>query len=448
MPNHTVTKQKGGRYNPMMAGNAFMSRPDIRLLGPYLLALILLSSCTGSGDPDSMTAEPYEYQHTTEVQQVELLENTRIREAETSHVVTLADLGYPELVITSGDEAENPSLQFDLPADATQGPDTWYIVHLHCLIEFDETTGGGFGSVRVSTNDFGGASVHFDSQTVNDSPLISFGGKQCTSTRIEVRYSTFSTIMGIKPGTNTMTFGYDAKKKAKINSVTFFGDTGIQSTTVAPSEHAYREIVPPAERMRAEEIALSDPQVGEIVQDTAYAVRTTWEDAGLVMIDEQLVEAPDADAREVEVRLIFEQIQIVENVEAAALSVFVDLDSEQVTAVFPLSSTGMPELTASRKEMAMAIALDDPFVAELLRGTDHTLRQASICQGGPVGRIGVALIFDFHPYREFDGDFPFFPGTEVRHLEGRITDVNVYVSFDEEKVVQLYPTTIPQAGGH
>ncbi|MFO8101002.1 MAG: hypothetical protein R6U37_02370 [Dehalococcoidia bacterium] len=427
-----------------MSGNIRVSRTFSLLVAFVPVIALLLSACTGSDDSHASDAKPYDYTHTTKLQQAEFYENPRIETADRSSVISLDQLGYPELIITSGDEAENPSVQYRLPADATQGPDTWYIVHLHCLIEFDESTGGGFGSVKLSTNDFGGASVHFDTQTINDSPMISFGGMQCPSTRIEIHYYKYATLMGIKPGTNIMTFGFNAKKKAKINRVTYYGDTGIESTDVPPSEQAYREVIPERDRVRAEEIALSDPTVREIVDGVAYAIRITWEDIGLAVINEQFVEAEDADEREVEVRLMFEETQMVEDVEAAALSVYVDLDPEQVTGIFPLSSNGMPELTQSRKDIAMAIALSDPHVAAMLEGSDYTLRQASICRGGPVGRIGAYLIFDFHPYLEYDGDFPFFPGEDVRHLEGRIHDINVSINFQEEKVVQIYPTTIPQ----
>ena len=401
-----------------------------KLLGITSLILagaMLLSPACGAEKSDMEEPQPYEYTHTTELKQFDLYESPRIKDAERSIVMTLDSLGYSDLILAGGKNTETFSVEYTLPEDATQGPETWYIIHLHFLIEFDDDTGGGFCSVGASV----GASVHFDTLTVNDSPFIRVGTHSSTSTNIEVRYYNYLSTMDVKPGKNTMTFKLDEHKKAKVRSLRIFSDTGIESTTVPRSEYHEKLKLTQEEQDRAKEIALGNPEVQEILREKRYSTRITLA-SGVVRAEGEAID------EEVEVRLIFETPCMIEDIEASALGVFVDINEERVTDVLPLSPHGMPELTESRKERAVEIAMSDPDVQALLEGKEYAIEQIGGCVGGHVGRLGawVKLIFDKH--YPFGGEFPYFP-EERTYLDQQIEGIQVFVNFKEERVVQIWP---------
>ena len=395
--------------------------------------MIFASACT-VGEPEKEEPEPYEYTHTTELRQFELYEYSHIKDIDRTVVVTLGELGYSDLTLTGGEEADAPSVEYMLPEDATQGPDTWYIIHLHFLIEFDEATGGGFCSVSADVNDRAGASVQFETLTVNDSPFIRISGESATSTstRMEVRYYNYLTLMGIKPGKNVMTFKLEESKGARVKSLQIFNDTGIESTTVPPSEYEEQMKLSQEEQEKAKEIALNDPRVKEILEGKEYSVRITRAD-GIIQAE-----------NEVEVRLVFATTYMIEDVEASALDIFVNLDEGKVTYLFPLSPSGMPELTESIKEKAVGIALSDADVQKLLEGKEYSITRIGPCQGGPVGRLGANMDITFDKAYLFQGDFPYFP-EERKYLDKPIEGIEIFVNLKEERVVQIWPDIPPPA---
>lgn len=361
-----------------------MKRP-VALCTVILASIILvgmpLSTACGEQAPETKETEPYDYTHTTELKQFEIYEYDHIKDIDRTVVVTLGELGCSDFALSVGEQAGSHSVDYMMPEDVTQGPDTWYIIHLHFLIEFDEKTGGGFCEVQASP----GASVQFETLTVNDSPFIRISGESATSTsiRIEVRYYNYLSTMGIKPGKNVMTFSYKEYQGAKIKSVTIFNDTGIESTTVAPSEYEEQMKLSQEEQEKAKEIALNDPIVKEIVEGKEYSVRITQAD--------EIIQAEN----EVEVRLVFATAYMIEDVEASALDIFVDLDEEKITYLFPLRSSGMPGLTVSVREKAVDIALSDADVQKLLEGKEYEITRIGPCQGGHVGRLGANMDITF-----------------------------------------------------
>ncbi|MDY6911286.1 MAG: hypothetical protein SVM79_02875 [Chloroflexota bacterium] len=408
-----------------------------KLLGITSLILagaMLLSPACGAEKSDMEEPQPYEYTHTTELKHFDLYESPRIKDAERSIVMTLDSLGYSDLILAGGENTETSSVEYTLPEDASQGPETWYIIHLHFLIEFDEDTGGGFCSVGASVNDRSGASVHFDTLTVNDSPFIRVGAHSSTSTNIEVRYYNHLSTMGVKPGKNTMTFKIDEHKKAKVKSLRIFSDTGIESTTMPRSEYHEKLKLTQEEQDRAKETAFGNPEVQEILGEKKYSIRIA-PDYGVGRV-----------ADEIEVRLIFETTCMIEDIEASALGVFVDLNEGRVTDVLPLSPHGMPELTESRKERAVEIALNDPDVQALLEGNEYAIEQIGPCQGGPVGRLGAWVEIMFDRDYLFEGNFPYFPA-KTTFMNARIKGIQVYINFKEESVVQIHPQVVPPVGG-
>ncbi len=414
-----------------------MKKKLLALTSIILAGVIMLSSACEVQEPGSKKPEPYEYTHTTELRQFELYEYDHIKDIDRSVVMTLSELGYPDLTLVGEEQSKAPSVEYMLPVDATQGPDTWYIIHFHFLIEFDEATGGGFCWVSAKVNDGTGASVEFETLTVNDSPFIRVGSQSSTSTRMEVHYYNYMGSMGVKPGENVMTFSLKESKGAKVKSLLVFSDTGIESTTVPPSKYYEEQKLSQEEQAKAKEIAFSNPRVQEIAAGKEYSVRITRAN-GVVRVKG---EVPEDEA---EVRLVFATTYMIEDVQASALDIFVDFDEGKVTYLFPLSPSGMPELTDSVKEKAMEIALSDPDVQELLEGKKYEITRIGPSQGGPVGRLGANMDITFDKAYPFKGDFPSFP-EKTDYLDAQITRLEVFVNLKEGRVVQIFPMIVPQA---
>jgi len=397
-----------------------------------LATMLLAAGCAGPG-PEAKS-EPYEYTHTTELRQFEIYENERIKDADRSVVVTLEQLGCDALTLTGGEEAGTPSVEYQLPDDATQGPDTWYIIHLHFLIEFEEDTSGGFCSVTAKG---AGASVQLETMRVNDSPLIRISGEQATSTstRMEVRYYNYMTTRSVKPGKNEITFKLKEAQGTKVKNVTIFNDTGIESTTIPPSAYEEGLKLTQKEQAKAKELAFSDTRVQELAEGKEYALRITRAN-GLVRSSG---EPPDDD---IEVRLVFAETYMVDGVEASALDIFVDLNEREVTYLFPLGLSGMPELTESAREKAVEIALADARVQRELAGKPYMVGRVGIIMGGPVGRLGANVLFVFDTPYPLERKAPSAP-------DRQLTGVKAFVNLKEGRVVQVIEESapVPPLGG-
>ena len=402
-------------------------------IASIILAGVLLSSACGVQEPEAKP-EPYEYTHTTELRQFEIYEYDHIKDIDRTVVVTLGELGYSDFTLSGGEEADFPFVEYLLPEDATQGPDIWYIIHFHFLIEFDDATGGGFCDVQASPS----ASVQFETLVVNDSPFIRISGESATSTstRIEVRYYNYMGSMAVKPGGNLMTFKFKEYQGTKIKSVTIFNNTGIETTTVPPSGYEEGLKLTQEEQEKAKEIAFSDPGVQAIAEGKEYAIRITKAN-GVVRA------AGEVPEDEVEVRLVFATTYMIEDVEASALDIFVDLDEGKITYMFPLSPFGMPELTESAKEKAVNIALSDADVQKLLEGKEYTITRIGPCEGGDVGRLGANMDITFDKAYPFKGDFPGVPG-KTEYLDAQLTGIEVFTNLKEESVIQIWPYTVQE----
>jgi hypothetical protein len=397
-----------------------------------IASIILVSISILSSGCNRSATEPqsYEYTSTNEIKQVEYYETERIRDAEKTVVMTLEQLGYSDLELAGGEEVESPAIEYTLPDDATQGPDTWYIVNFHFLIEFEEDTGGGFCDVRAKP----GASVQFETQKVNDAPFIRVGGQSVTSTRVEVHYYNYMGLNDVKPGKNEMTFKYKEYDSAKVKSVTVYKDTDITVTATAPSEYDEGRKVTTEEKEKAKEIAFQDPRVQELAEGKEYAMRITRAD-GLIRL------ASDPPDDDIEIRLVFAETCMIEDVEASALDIFVDLKEGAVTYLFPLDASGMWELTASVRESAVAIAMNDANVKGLLEEKKYEITRVGGCEGGPVGRLGANMDIVFDKAYQFTGDFPYFPD-ERKYLDQPIEGIEVFVNLEDGVVVQIWPDIV------
>lgn len=162
-------------------------------------AVMLVAGCKVQELEASNELEAYEYTHTTELRQFEFYEYSHIKDVPRSLVTTLAELGYSDLVLAGEGSSAPPSVEYSLPASATQGPDTWYLVKFHFTIEFDNETGNGFCDVSASINNGAAAMVNFETMIVDGSPFIRILGQSSTSTRMEVRYYNYLSNMAVKP---------------------------------------------------------------------------------------------------------------------------------------------------------------------------------------------------------------------------------------------------------
>jgi len=395
----------------------------IFLLNSILLATIsLVTGCAGDG---LEKPEPYEYIHTTELKKFEIYEPERLRGAERSVVTTLEQLGYGDLTIIGAEEAETPVIEFTLPDDATQGPDTWYLMNFHFLVEFEEDSGSGFCDVRAKP----GGSVQFETLRVNDSPYIRISGQDAASnsTQIEVHYHNYLSLRSVKPGKNEMRFTYKEYQGAKIKSLTIYGDTAIEVTSVAPSASDEELKLSPQEEGKAREIAFGDLRVQELVKGKEYAVRIARAQDMVRTADQP----PDDD---IEVRLVFAQNYMIEDIEATGLDIFVDLDEGAVTYLFPLGLNGMPELAASAREKAVEIALADARVRRELAGKPYSVGRVGISMGGPIGRLGANVRFVFDTPYPLERQAPSVP-------ERQLTGIRAHVNLKEERVVDVLPVT-------
>ena len=396
--------------------NTFFSYKQIITM--VLTGLFLVSGCA----PYEPTIAPPSDQNTAnaEIEQIVLYENERIRDAEKTEVVSLEKLGYDNLTLSVGNEVSTPVIEYILPDNATQGPDTWYIFNLHFLIEFEDDTGEGFCTVSAKGT---GASVNVETNIVDGATPIDIGNRSLNSTRLEVRYYNYMMIRSIKPGRNEMYFTFDQQQGARVRNIIIYKDSGIVTTGTAPSDYEEGLKVTEDSQARAEDLVFKHPWVQEVVEGKKYTLR-------IIKAESMVRPANELPDNDIEVRLVFEKTYTIEGVEASALVVFVNLDDAVVTDIYPLDTNRMPALMESTKERAVAIALSDPIVREELEGKKYTVGHVGVSTGGPVGRLGANVLFVFNEPFSLD---PVIPSAPARQQTG----VKAFVNLKEAKVVQV-----------
>jgi len=383
-----------------------------------LTGLLLVSGCA----PYESTTAPLSNQNTAndELEQIVLYEYERIRDAEKTEVVSLEKLGYDNLTLPVGNEVSTPVIEYILPDNATQGPDTWYIFNLHFLIEFEDNTGEGFCTVSAKGT---GASVNFETNIVDGALSVDIGNRSLDSTMIEVCYYNYMMIRSIKPGRNEMYFAFTQQQGVRVRNIIIYKDSGIVTTGTAPSDYEQGLKLTEDTQARAEDLVFEHPWVQEVAEGKEYTLRI-MKSEGIVRPADEL---PDSD---IEVRLVFGKTYMIEGVEASALVVFVNLDEYVVTDIYPLNTNGMPALTESTQERAVAIALNDPIVREELEDKEYTVGHVGVSIGGPVGRLGANVLFVFNEPFTLD---PVIPSAPARQQTG----VKAFVNLKEAKVVQV-----------
>lgn len=360
----------------------------------------------------------------------EIYQYSRIEDIDKSVVFTLDDLGYSDYVFTAEQISETFSVEYLLPDNATQGPETWYIINFHFVIEFESESGRGRCTVYAGINDRGGASVHLETLKVGDTLVIQFEGYSVASSSADVRYYNYLRTVGVKPGENTITFKFKQYDDTRVKRLTIINDTGIEITNVAPTAYHDSLQITQDEADKAKEIAFSDPRVQEKSKGKGYAIKV------------------DRDEGEVEVSLVFDRTYLIDGVETIALRVYVNLEEEKVTEIVSMSTRGMPQLTAGQETKAKEIALSAPYIQELLEGKEYTIGRIGPTQGGPVGRLGANLEIIFDEEYSFNDDFHYFPPRpeETQYLNAKLAGFTVFINLSDGEVVQVYPNIPPPTG--
>ena len=313
-------------------------------------------------------------------------------------------MGYPDLVL-AGEGSSNPSsIEYSLPDNAAQGPDTWYTVKFHFIIEFADETGNGFCDVTAGINNGAAAMVNFETMTVNDSPYIRILGQSSTSTRMEVRYYNYLSNKAVKPGSNIMTFKFKEYQGTKVKSLRILNGTAIESTAVppeapesesAPKPEGYEVFygVSPELTARLEKICLADSSVQEVIKDRVYSF----------VIDGHTIEGKDYNLA-VGVRLkdgvsseefqkwmeggrqdsslIREYVGVLDIGYNEKYNIAIDIEKEEIKEFVREEKSGtIPEATVEDKKRGVTIALADATVQQILKDKDYQI--------APEGGIGV-----------------------------------------------------------
>jgi len=169
---------------------------------------------------------------------------------------TLDRLGYSDQLFSPGDqEVEILPIFYRLPDSASQGPESWYVFHLHAQIEFDlASEDGSWAWIEAGDIDTACALLEFNVQKQGIEPLSdgtlppmlihhdSVGGIEgevrstSPSNVVEVTFSDYFFSAGITPGVNAMGLAVRQGTGAKVKSARVFADSGIEWTTVSPGK--------------------------------------------------------------------------------------------------------------------------------------------------------------------------------------------------------------------
>jgi hypothetical protein len=432
------------------------------MAGIILVAAVMATSACRTQDTGP---QPYEYTHTTKLKQLEIYENERIKTADRSLVMTLEQLGYDDLQILVGEEAESPVIEYTLPEADPGGADRWYIFYFHFLIEFDETTGVGFGDVQVGPL----GSVQFETLKVNNSPYIRFVCNNLVSSsslRMDIRYYAYALEGATVPGKNEITFKVEQNQRAKVKSLTIFNDTGLELTSVPP----YDEIIPlpgvlepfygvsPELTATLEQICLADPRIQELVKNREYSFvvdgRTIEnKDYNLAVgvrlkediTSEQLQEWLKGGRQDSE--LIIEYVGSLDIGYSASYDIVIDKENGAIAELTQREKigSGIPELTPAEKQRAVEIAFADSTFRQILEGKEYEIAPEGIGVWHD-GETKLGAVFEvwFSRSYQIEAKLPRH-GSDPYLYSGEITRLMIGVLLDDNRVANIIPLNFSTA---
>jgi hypothetical protein len=200
---------------------------------------------------------------------------------------TLTRLGFGKLDTHLGGD-DRVSLPYRLPAGARQGPDHWYLIHLHFIIIFAPASGPGRAYVIGLTNDHAAAQIQFRQRRPhrhgtpriawNSLDLIRGEVKRVTSSRmIEVDFKNYVQLDGVRPGANSLEIVLERFGRLRVASLRVLPDSGIILTGRGPPDLAIRATSPSQEVLTGDTFEVRfvvRNDGGRAARDVGVAVQT------------------------------------------------------------------------------------------------------------------------------------------------------------------------------
>ncbi len=157
---------------------------------------------------------------------------------------TLDKLGSQDITLDSPVGEKTIELGFELPADAKQGPETWYVMRLDYSIRVSSSSGIGAMYLSGLTNGYASAQIETWTEATKDGGLMTkwstvdlLDGYREYSSEVGEVQGTFLNYMqtkGIRPGSNTLTFKVETAGDIGVENVTILKSSGIQLTDESP----------------------------------------------------------------------------------------------------------------------------------------------------------------------------------------------------------------------
>ncbi len=221
------------------------------------------------------------------------------------------------------------------------------------------------------------------------------------------------------------------------------------------------QYIPQDEADKALAIALSAPDVKEVLQDREYSILSIeyYSFGGVVIVPLNSTQSSQIPpSGEIEITLQFTEHFQYRGWEIAQLKVFVDNTTEEVTGLILLDSevgglpvSGRAILTEKQEQEALEIALNDVLVSRFLEGKNYTVTRIDGMREWAsdfTGKPGVSIEFTFDKEYKFKGDilYPPYHEEETYYLDGTVTGLDLRVNLQLKKVVDMFPhvTSIPR----
>jgi hypothetical protein len=369
-----------------------------------------------------------------------------IRVIDSQGMWTLERLGYSDLVFPCQEPHEAIQVEYVLLEDAAQGPESWYVLHLHFSIKFSEqsqvTSSFPYGRTYVSagTNGYTCAQIKYMNEEADGHIVINWnigsenllGGHSSHSSTFlnieDVCFANYLRTLGVWPGKNILTFTLTQYDGAKVESLTIFADSGIEWTFHGRERETepWETLLTEEEEAKTLEVALSNPKVKELLEGKNYTISKF----GLYRMEETITsKSRTVTRRESKVDILLNKVYEIEynwpwppgeqqhrTERVRELDILIDLDKGKVIGISPfpqgwsdkegrLSPCVKLELTEEEKEKAIQIMLEDKHVQELLQGRSYSIENFGVAHEGKE-MIGAGVIIRFDQIYSIDYGWP------------------------------------------
>jgi hypothetical protein len=163
--------------------------------------------------------------------------------AQKSEVARLDALTQTPLVLIGSARPAIFRGDFDLPADARQGPEQWYLVRLRYRLWFRRDSGRGFAWVSSDTNGRTAAQIEYTTRRrrgrldVRRTAVDLTHGQQerrSRSPRDALTFTNYLPYQGVRGGSNTWSIRLEQAGSARVARMEVLGDSAIVRTTRTP----------------------------------------------------------------------------------------------------------------------------------------------------------------------------------------------------------------------